>query len=80
MSYFQRAGWTPEWIVTARKVIHDEFDCSYHFQDDVALATGPPDTNEPLVTTKNIFDSLLAFCTLQYVFVLHIFRPAGEVV
>jgi hypothetical protein len=64
LTYFQRAGWAPKWITAAKKIVRDEFDRSYRFRDDVAMAPGPDDTNDaPLA--KNIFDNLPAFCTLQ---------------
>jgi hypothetical protein len=65
LTYFQRAGWTPDWIATAKKLVQDEFDRTYRFRDDVALATGPADTNDS-PSTKNIFDNLPAFHMLQF--------------
>jgi len=64
LTYFQCAGWAPEWITAAKIIVCDEFDRSYHFRDDIAMAPGPDDTNDtPLA--KNIFDNLSAFRTLQ---------------
>jgi hypothetical protein len=52
LSYFQHAGWTPEWIVSEKKIVQDEFDHSYCFQDDIVSAIGPIETNEPLLIRK----------------------------
>jgi hypothetical protein len=65
LSYFQRAGWAPDWIATAKKIVRDEFDRSYRFRDDVVIATGSEDTNDA-AASKNIFDNLPAFRTIQY--------------
>lgn len=65
LTYFQRAGWTAEWIATAKKIVRDEFDRNYRFRDEVTLATGPADTNEA-ATAKNIFDNLPAFRTVTF--------------
>ena len=60
LSYFHHAGWTNDWIATVKKLVQDEYDCSYCFWADIVVtATGPKDESEPL---NNIFDSLLAFC------------------
>ena len=29
LEYFKRAGWEDDWISTARKIVHDEFERSY---------------------------------------------------
>jgi hypothetical protein len=63
LSYFQRAGWAPDWIATAKKIVRDEFDRSYRFRDDVVIATGSEDTNDA-AASKNIFDNLPAFRTI----------------
>ena len=54
-----------EWTTTTKKIICDEFDHSYHFQDDVIIATGPADTNVSS-SLKNMFDSLPAFCSVSF--------------
>ena len=51
--------------MTAKKLVCNEFDCSYRFRDDVVIATGPEDTTEA-PSAKNMFDNLPAFCMLQY--------------
>jgi hypothetical protein len=33
--YFHQAGWPGEWIAAARKLLHDEFNWSYHFREDI---------------------------------------------
>ena len=58
LQYFQHAGWKADWITTAKKIVQNEFDSTYRFQDDVVEATEPEATNK---TAKNIFDSLPAF-------------------
>jgi hypothetical protein len=64
VSYFQCAGWMAEWVGAARKIIQDEFDSSYHFQEEVMLTIGPENTNKSSsVMNTNIFNSLPAFCT-----------------
>jgi hypothetical protein len=63
--YFQRAGWTAEWIAAAKKIVRDEFDRSYRFRDEVTLATGPEDTNDD-PKAKNLFDNLPAFRTISF--------------
>ncbi len=30
-TYFEHSGWRPNWIVTAKKIVQDEFNCSYCF-------------------------------------------------
>ena len=60
LSYFRHAGWTNDWIATVKKLVRDEYDCSYCFWADIVItATGPEDESKPL---NKIFDSLLAFC------------------
>ena len=59
LHYFQHAGWTSEWIATAKKIVRDEFDRTYRFRDDAILATEPAATND--TASKNIFDALPAF-------------------
>ena len=29
LDYFKKAGWEEEWIITAKKIVHDEFERSY---------------------------------------------------
>jgi hAT family protein len=53
-------GWVPKWIATAKKLICDEFDHSYHFQDNIVIDSGVADQpTDPM--TKNIFDNLPVF-------------------
>jgi hypothetical protein len=62
VSYFQRAGWTADWIAAAKKIVRDEFDASYRFREQVTLTTGPEKANDSSsVTNTNIFDTLPAF-------------------
>lgn len=66
VAYFQRAGWTEDWITTAKEIVRNEFDRNYRFRDDV-LATDATDTNERITassaTTTNLFDDIAAFRT-----------------
>jgi hypothetical protein len=48
-----------------KKIICDEFNCSYHFRDDVIIATGPADTNVSS-SSKNMFDMLPAFHSVSF--------------
>ena len=34
-SYFMHAGWMPEWIATAKKLIQDEYNHKYCYWDDI---------------------------------------------
>ena len=65
LAYFQHAGWAPDWITSVKKIVHDEFDHSYYFQDDVVVATGPEDHYDA-ASVKNMFNNLPAFHTVQY--------------
>jgi hypothetical protein len=65
LTYFQRAGWTADWIMTAKTIVHEEYDCTYHFREDVTPALGPTDANEATMST-NLFDNLPAFCSLTF--------------
>jgi hypothetical protein len=49
----------------AKNILRDEYDHTYRFRDDIPLAAGPQDSNEPQ-SAKNIFDNLPAFRTVQY--------------
>jgi hypothetical protein len=49
--------------VSEKKIVQDEFDHSYCFQDDIVSAIGQVETNEPLLI-KNTFDNLTAFHTI----------------
>ncbi|KAG2050354.1 hypothetical protein BDR06DRAFT_891921, partial [Suillus hirtellus] len=50
LSYFQTAGWTADWIQTAEKLVHDEFDRHYA---RIVVDAGPEiETVEASITTK----------------------------
>jgi len=66
LTYFQRAGWTPEWIAAAKRIVRDEYDRSYRFRDEVLEAEGPEPTTDTSTTTKNLFDTLPAFRSLTF--------------
>jgi hypothetical protein len=63
--YFQRAGWTADWIAAAKKIVRDEYDRTYRFRDDVESATGPADPEETSAAT-NVFDDLPAYASLSF--------------
>jgi hypothetical protein len=33
LKYFEKAGWSNDWIETARQIVQDEFDRTYAFMD-----------------------------------------------
>jgi hypothetical protein len=50
LSYFKTAGWTADWIQTAEKLVHDEFDGHYA---RIVVDAGPEiETVETSITTK----------------------------
>jgi hAT family protein len=54
-------GWVPKWIATTKKLVHNKFDHSYCFQDNIVIDSRVADQpTDP--TTKNIFNTLPVFC------------------
>lgn len=53
-----------EWIATAKKIIRDEYDCTYRFWDEVVETDVPEQINNPS-TGKNMFDDLPAYRTMS---------------
>ena len=63
LRYFQHAGWTVDWITTAKKLVRDKFDCSYHFWEDVTLISPKVSSNE---VPSNVFNNLPAFRPIEF--------------
>ena len=64
LQYFKEAHWPFEWIDTAKKIIRDEFECLYMFQD--ARRTAEEEEEEMEVNQVHskccVHDSLLIAC------------------
>ena len=63
LRYFQHTGWTVDWIMTAKKLVHDKFDHSYCFWENITLISPEISSNEVL---SNVFDNLPAFHLIEF--------------
>jgi hypothetical protein len=61
LEYFERAGWLPDWIATAKGIVTDEYERSYAHAELTGDHSNAPESGlrpAPSKKSQNIFDNL----------------------